>query len=441
MNDRNISTFLEQVKLPAIMLHRPYPPTRFPETNSHLGGLPALPPGVDWPRDNDGTPLHFLAQIDCADLPLMESLMPKCGVFFFFALIDAEMSWAREVDGQRDKTCVLFIPAAGHEPSTQPFDLPIIQGGYSEHDRYQKIEGDAPFAAYPQWPVVAHEIGAWPDEGALVDTPFGYQDAVNRARCAEAVRVTGLPTDTGLRPGWGKSQYHLEKGWSVQLPFDGKSKFPQSWCMIDRISRYLANWARDCIEQEEARNPENKAYFFNDLDQLTRIRDDSVYWIKAGKEVDWEKRPDRKSVEQFNVWLSGIGKHEESGVRDAVEIALRFGMNSAIQHAATSSKAAKLVPPQFYADNQFKHLPTYQKRDITSGVWNVGGRYHQMLANTGSSQNASEFERDAVLLLQLISDSGVDFMFCDCGEIEFWINKSDLVKQRFHNAWATTCGG
>ena len=436
MNDKNISTFLEQVRLPAIMLHRPYPPTRFPETNSYLGGLPALPPGFGWPRADDGTPLHFLAQIDCADLPLMESLMPKNGVFFFFALIDEEMSWAGGGDNQRDKTRILFAPVAGHEPATQPFDLPAIQGGHSNRDRYQKVEGDKQFIAYPRWPIVAYEVGAWPDESALDDVPFGYQDAVNRARCAEAVRATGLPTETGLRPRWGKSDYHPKNG----LPFDGKSKFPQSWSMIDRVSRYLANWARNCIEKEAARKPEEKAYHFNDLSQLAKIRDDSLDWVAAGSEADWERRPDEERAKRFHVWLSELGKYEDSQVQSAVGVALKFGMNSAIKHAASSSKAARLIPAQFYADSQFEHLPTYQRRDITSGVWSIGGEYHQMLANAGSSQEARGFERDDVLMLKLVSDSGVDFMFCDCGEIEFWISKRDLAEQRFESAWAATCG-
>jgi uncharacterized protein YwqG len=46
-----------------------------------------------------------------------------------------------------------------------------------------------------------------------------------------------------------------------------------------------------------------------------------------------------------------------------------------------------------------------------------------------------------VLLLQLNSDYGVNFMFCDVGEVEFWIDKRDLVARRFDKVFATTCGG
>jgi uncharacterized protein YwqG len=46
-----------------------------------------------------------------------------------------------------------------------------------------------------------------------------------------------------------------------------------------------------------------------------------------------------------------------------------------------------------------------------------------------------------VLLLQLNSDYGVNFMFCDVGEVEFWIDKRDLAARRFDKVSATTCGG
>lgn len=45
-------------------------PIRYDETvRSWLGGLPMMPEQIGWPRDAEGAPLHFLAQIACADLP------------------------------------------------------------------------------------------------------------------------------------------------------------------------------------------------------------------------------------------------------------------------------------------------------------------------------------------------------------------------------------
>lgn len=49
------------------------------------GGLPRLPVGTDWPADGDGTPLPFIASIDCALLPRAEGLpLPEDGSLLFF---------------------------------------------------------------------------------------------------------------------------------------------------------------------------------------------------------------------------------------------------------------------------------------------------------------------------------------------------------------------
>src|SRR5262249_54483748 len=50
----------------ALLLRSPYETSR--SVSSLLGGVPRAPGGLDWPNDVDGTPLHFLAQIDLASL-------------------------------------------------------------------------------------------------------------------------------------------------------------------------------------------------------------------------------------------------------------------------------------------------------------------------------------------------------------------------------------
>ena len=58
---------------------------------SRLGGLPQLPDGMDWPVGEsygEAAPMHFLAQIDCAELPGVDPDMPSQGMLFFFAMND-----------------------------------------------------------------------------------------------------------------------------------------------------------------------------------------------------------------------------------------------------------------------------------------------------------------------------------------------------------------
>ena len=54
---------------------------------SHLGGVPTLARGMDWPRDGvTKLPLHFLAQIDCAEVPVLPDgpALPETGMLLLF---------------------------------------------------------------------------------------------------------------------------------------------------------------------------------------------------------------------------------------------------------------------------------------------------------------------------------------------------------------------
>jgi uncharacterized protein YwqG len=69
---------------------------------------------------------------------------------------------------------------------------------------------------------------------------------------------------------------------------------------------------------------------------------------------------------------------------------------------------------------------------------------HQMLGIAPSVQGtAAELQAaGTILLLQIDSDTRLhpEFMFCDMGVAQFWIEPDDLVKGRFHKAWGTTEG-
>jgi uncharacterized protein YwqG len=87
---------------------------------SKLGGLPTLPPDIDWPRHGQaGTPLHFLSQIELSSLPPTPlhnapgaPTLPKRGLLFFFADMVEEMLWG-ENGGPLATTRVVFANQAG----------------------------------------------------------------------------------------------------------------------------------------------------------------------------------------------------------------------------------------------------------------------------------------------------------------------------------------
>jgi hypothetical protein len=69
---------------------------------------------------------------------------------------------------------------------------------------------------------------------------------------------------------------------------------------------------------------------------------------------------------------------------------------------------------------------------------------HQMLGVATNIQGtAAELQATGtILLLQIDSDTSLhqEFMFCDGGAAQFWIEPSDLARRRFHKAWGTTEG-
>ena len=55
-------------------------------------------------------PMHFLAQIDCAELPRVDPDMPSQGMLFFFAMNDEEQIW--DTDEPQQRVRVLYAPVA-----------------------------------------------------------------------------------------------------------------------------------------------------------------------------------------------------------------------------------------------------------------------------------------------------------------------------------------
>lgn len=98
----------------SVILKRKVPVSEQPVL-SWLGGLPMMPQSVKWPRDGQRSPLHFLAQIHCGDLPadLWGGLGPREGWLLLFAHV------LKLEDEARGKTVqVLHIGELG--PETQP---------------------------------------------------------------------------------------------------------------------------------------------------------------------------------------------------------------------------------------------------------------------------------------------------------------------------------
>ena len=131
--DEAVNALMDRFARPCIRLHRPFPPPRSRPGRSKLGGLPNLPPDLAWPygRSHFGPmrgpiPLHFLAQIDCSELPRCHAALPSSGMLYFFANTDGAADWSQH--DPDDFRRVLYAPViAPDQAATQPPpDIPDI---------------------------------------------------------------------------------------------------------------------------------------------------------------------------------------------------------------------------------------------------------------------------------------------------------------------------
>ncbi|WP_189222452.1 DUF1963 domain-containing protein [Saccharothrix coeruleofusca] len=110
------------------------------------GGLPRLPVGMGWPGSEIGSPLPFIASVDCAALPRAEGLpLPVDGSLLFFLHHEEDHEGAA-FTGQSGFAQVLYVPA-GTET--------VVASPPPDHDSANFFCEDIPFL------LPEHRLTAW----------------------------------------------------------------------------------------------------------------------------------------------------------------------------------------------------------------------------------------------------------------------------------------
>jgi hypothetical protein len=147
-------------------------PVRFDEpVRSWLGGLPQMPAGMDWPRTKDGAPMHFLAQIACADLPpgMWSGRGPRDGWLLAFVDTYALMGG----DGEDGAVSVLHIPALGPERQP-PDDMGCVRHAMADYIGWTSpIRRPGVPKMWRRWPVdiVVQDVPAPNENGEWLPVP------------------------------------------------------------------------------------------------------------------------------------------------------------------------------------------------------------------------------------------------------------------------------
>jgi len=367
--------------LSGVLISPVYPPGSSDlDSFSHLGGLPSLPEGVEWPRAPNGAALHFLAQIDLSTLPAGGIVdfqgkplpeFPREGALYFFADCATYGLWEQPEAAHR----VLYSPTCqGVRPLQPPADLlphnsPEAGALASTHHPYSRRLRPRPIVLLPHVPI------------SLTDMP-----SVVDASCDDAL------SPQYLNAPW--TGYKSSGDWSRMPLLD--TGFPWRWLFLERIaisvdSRIKPDWPKD-------------------------IRETCVDWFQRTSTEHPLGRIPATIANEFCNWLRGLAAHGWP-VGSNVGSSLGEAMIAAWPYVAFSGDLSDF-PAELVQDCRPLTRPTEDG-------------YHKMLGDAVSVQSETLADESNVLLLRLDSDYPLDFCWGDVGTLQITLRRDDLATRNF----------
>lgn len=452
-----IERVLDDNATPAILLRRLWPVGAEATGASWLGGWPCLPAGIEWPRHGrTNMPLHFLAQIDCEDLPRMEAetSLPDDGRLLFFADLDEEM--LMEDDGSRtpDSSRVIYVPKPEGTDTLCPWpeDMPDI-----DHPRSRKTGPDAQIGrrGFEPWPITAHSFTTWPVPEYAPRAEIGNPDYKAEAAArhnAEINRLLGVEENTSddgskrperpkfIRkevcrdPATEKPVTDTEGKPQFQIVFDPDelgANFP--WCSDFVVSfvnafqeQVRSAVSRAATAQDYARDETSRKRTAANLRNMMAAQERAEEIVEALGEMPSAAPLPVGLRESFSAWIQNM-LDAYPLLQNTLHYQLRKAGLGVVQRAITDEDLLPFVDDDLIALNA-----DWLRLDVSKSE-------HVMLGFTQFKTNSTQGK--GVRLLLLDSDYGPGFMFCDAGVIEYWIDPEDLAASRFERAYALTAGG
>jgi hypothetical protein len=364
-----------------VLLSPTYPPTgqdldRF----SHLGGLPSLPPGMEWPRAANGAPFHFLAQIDLATVPASGIVdfrgrplpeFPRQGALYFFADCTTFGIWERPEASHR----VLYAPDLGGAcpvrppPDLMPHNVPDAGVLAHTHAPYCPGVTPRPLVLLPHVPL------------SLIDMA--------------SVPPPNKPVTEALR-----DRSSLRAPWTALLD----AGFPWRWLLLERMA----------ISMDAAASQQ----------QLPGdVRETCLAWHqRASTEDPLAKVPTAVADELCN-WLRRLAARQTDaqlyGIRHYVELCSWEAIRAAWPFIAFSGDLSG-IPSE---------LVQYLRPMEQSPTGDYG--HHKLLGDAISVQAIQMADENNVLLLRLDSDETLGFCWGDAGILHIAVSRDDLAARNF----------
>ncbi|MBO9695737.1 MAG: DUF1963 domain-containing protein [Sphingopyxis sp.] len=459
--DRRAIALLARYRSPAVLLHRPCPPKATGHGTSFFGGLPTLPPGLEWPRTSGGVPLHFLCQIDCADIG-WQTPLPGKGILFFFGRDDEEQLWGEGAPA--DDCRVLYAPdgAGSGTQAAAPGDLPPVGGDYPRFSFHDIATEGTAQSLHVKWPIEPLPMDSLPDTDGLPDVVREFDRSARRFHRAFRLRPflrllfpwmrrfpqTYRPSPD--QPVWDRYGELLPRaralafedatgedireeqgpafGWQQGLRIFGDESFPQRWVFIHFFARAALR-----------RHRSSGAFDHPAPSAEARLDDEAQTWLERSRAALPDAIPDAEVRREFRAWMSGIGRRpgEASPGYRALDW-LRTAAVWAIRTWASEPDLAAAIPASVHDGTKDLFATNSVQRGEERDWYRF--QFSQMLGHAPASQGAKAADDPEICLLNLASDSGLGWSFGDAGECSFWIAPGDLARRDFSRVRGTIEG-
>lgn len=179
----------------------PFKPSR--PWKSKIGGMPFLPIEYDYPKDNDGAPLHLLAQINFSDIPTL-SPFPRHGILQFY-FKDDDCFGNNGSNTEQDDFRLIYIPEFEAGMKVHNLDnLPL-----PEEAPFDPREEFALGFSFERMPLTESDFRFERDFMSLFEDykDMGeFRDAYSVISCGQSHRMGGYPFCVQGDPREGKAE-------------------------------------------------------------------------------------------------------------------------------------------------------------------------------------------------------------------------------------------
>lgn len=378
----------------AIVFRRHFPPLAGAGSNSFFGGLPRVRHALDWPLGHDGRPLHFVAQIDLAQVPPATGRegLPTSGLLLVFL----ELDW-----GAQPSFRVLHDPAGTgplHEIAP-PQTLAPAYGSAGVHVWPWALEPQDGSPVLPRWPFDPVAVPFHPDGAPDVDALLAVQ--------GEDIHADPLAAQD------------FE---AMARPWDG---FPQDWLAVQIAASQLVREADRVLHQP----PAGQWATIPEADRVAMLEQviaQARAWFDHAIAQNPFEAPGPQERAVFWQWFAAQAPLSQDIAPRAIEAALETSLH------ATPDLATR-IPVELLLRLMHRHAL----------VMRIDDGYHPQVAArllpvpVASGPAEAELGHSHVLLLQLASDPAIDLYFGEAVH-RLWITPDDLAALRFENVVMTT---